>query len=63
MERDLIEAAEAQRIAEEIMARLPTTKRARQKLLKRGHELGQQMSWDTIVQLYFLPAMVRAASK
>lgn len=61
-ERDLIEAAEAQRIAEEIMARLPTTKRARQKLLKLGHELGQQMSWDTVVQLYLLPAMVRAAS-
>jgi hypothetical protein len=61
-ERDRIESVEAQRVAEEIMARLPATKRARQKLLKQGYQLGQQMSWDTVVQHQLLPAMVRAAS-
>lgn len=62
-ERDLIEARQAEQVAQEIMARLPTTKRAKQRLLKRGCELAQQMSWDTVVQSYLLPALVRAASK
>jgi hypothetical protein len=44
------------------MDRLPTTKRAKQRLLKRGYQLGQQMSWDIVVQQHLLPALVRAAS-
>ncbi len=63
VERDLIEVARAQQVAQEIMARLPTTKRARQKLLHRGHQLGQQMSWDVVVQNRFLPALVHAACR
>jgi hypothetical protein len=61
-ERDRIESAQAEKIAQEIMNRLPTSKRARQRLLKLGQHLGQQMSWDNVVQGYFLPALVRAAS-
>ena len=62
-ERDLIEAAQAQHVAQEIMARLPTTKRARQGMLRRGYRMGQKMNWDIVVQNYLLPAMVHAASK
>ena len=62
-ERDLIEAAQAQRIAQEIIARLPTTKRKRQSMLGRGYRIGQKMSWDVVVQNYLLPALVYAASK
>jgi len=62
-ERDLIETNQAQKVAQEIMARLPTTKRARQALLKRGHLISQKMSWDVVVQNYLLPALVQAASK
>lgn len=62
-ERDLIEVVQAQQAAEEIMARLPTTKRARQKLLKRGYQIAQKMSWEIVVQNYLLPALVRAASQ
>jgi hypothetical protein len=62
-ERDLIEESQALQVAQETMARLPTTKRARQALLRRGHKLSQKMSWDTVVQHYLLPALVRAASK
>lgn len=62
-ERDGIEAAQAQQVALEIMSRLPTTKRARQKLLRSGQKLSQQMSWDIVVQHQVLPALVRAASK
>ncbi len=61
-ERDYIEAHQARQIAQEIMNRLPTNKRAQQRLLKRGHQLGQQMSWDIVVQYHLLPALVRAAS-
>jgi hypothetical protein len=61
-ERDHIEADQAQQVAQEIMNRLPTSKRAKQRLLKRGHQLGQQMSWDIVVQHHLLPALVRAAS-
>jgi hypothetical protein len=61
-DRDIIEVTSAERIAREIMTHLPTTKRARRKLLAQGHQLGQQMSWDTVVQNFLLPALVRAAS-
>lgn len=61
-ERDLIEEVQAQEIAREILARLPANQRARKKVLEIGHQLGQQMSWDIVVQNYLLPALVRAAS-
>jgi len=62
-ERDLIEGATAEQVAVEILARLPTGKRAREKLLAQGHRLAQQMNWDVVVQNQLLPALVRAASK
>lgn len=62
-ERDLIEAAQAQQIARQIMGKLPVTKRARQRLLTNGYRLSQKMSWDIVVQNYLLPALVQAASK
>jgi hypothetical protein len=62
-ERDRIEAVQAQRVAHEIMNRLPTTKRARESLLRHGFHVAQQMSWETVVQNHLLPALVRAASK
>lgn len=62
-ERDLIEVTRSRQVAQEIMAHLPTTKRARQRLLGHGHRLGQQMSWDVVVQNFLLPALVHAASK
>lgn len=62
-ERDLIETNQAKKVAQEIIDRLPTTKRARQAFLKRGHLISQKMSWDVVVQNYLLPALVQAASK
>jgi hypothetical protein len=62
-ERNAVEALRAQQVAQEIVARLPTTQKARQRLLKRGYQLSQQMSWDAVVQKYLLPALVHAASK
>ncbi len=62
-ERDRIETAEAQRVAQEILAHLPTTKQARQRLLRQGRRLSQRVDWDTVVQEYLLPAFVHAASR
>jgi hypothetical protein len=62
VERDQIESIQAQRVAPEIMTRLPTTKRARKQLLNSGYQLSQQMSWDLVVQQHLLPALVHAAS-
>jgi hypothetical protein len=62
-ERDQIEAAQAERVAHEIIARLPTTRKARKALLGSGYQLSQQMSWDVVVQNYLLPALVTAASR
>jgi hypothetical protein len=61
-ERDLIERARAEQVAQEILSRLPTRKRAREKLLAQGHQLAQHMNWDVVVQNQLLPALVRAAS-
>jgi hypothetical protein len=62
-ERDLIEALEAERTAHEIMARLPADKSARQMLLEQSDAFGERMSWDVVVQQFFLPALVHAASR
>jgi hypothetical protein len=62
-ERDRIEAAQAQRVAQEIMARLPTSRRKQQSMLGRGYRIGQKMNWDVVVQNYLMPALVYAASK
>jgi hypothetical protein len=62
-ERDVVEAIQAQKVAQEIMARLPTTKRARERLLKHSRMLSQQMSWDVVVEKQLLPALVHAANQ
>jgi hypothetical protein len=61
-ERDHIENKEAQRVAREIVARLPTSPEARQEWLAQGYDLSQRMSWDVVVQHQLLPALVHAAS-
>jgi hypothetical protein len=61
-ERDLIEMARAQLVAEEIITRLPTSKQKQKRRLTSGSEVVQQMSWDIVVQNFLLPALVRAAS-
>lgn len=62
-ERDRIESARAAQVAQEIIERLPTTKRNRQRMLKRGYKLTQQMTWDVVIQNYLLPALTHAATE
>ncbi len=62
VERDLVELSNARQVADEIVARLPTTKRGRQRLLRTGYQLSQAMSWQVVVRDYFLPGLANALS-
>ncbi|MEX0885924.1 MAG: glycosyltransferase [Phycisphaeraceae bacterium] len=49
-ERDAVEERVVRELADEMMGRLPLTKRDREKLLKSGQALVQKMGWDQIVE-------------
>jgi hypothetical protein len=56
-ERDAIEETVAERVAGEILKRLPTDHQAREAFMRSGYELAQQMSWDVVVRDYLLPVL------
>lgn len=58
-DRDRIETAEAQRLAEIICQRLPRTDSQREELMASGEQFAERMSWDRVVQEYFLPSLSR----
>ncbi|MDY6913634.1 MAG: hypothetical protein SVT52_04165 [Planctomycetota bacterium] len=60
-ERERIENAEARRLAGLIIDRLPRNDQATQRLIDAGYALASQMSWQRVVQDYFLPSLGRAA--
>jgi glycosyltransferase involved in cell wall biosynthesis len=62
-QRDAIERRVSAEVGREIVKRLPTTPEAYADMLRRGWELGNQMSWDAVVRNYFLPGIERAARK
>ncbi|HAU38282.1 MAG TPA: hypothetical protein DCX07_11290 [Phycisphaerales bacterium] len=59
--RDEIETGEARRLAAEIFRLLPRDESARARRIERGFDLAQRMSWEHVVQEYFLPSLGRAA--
>ena len=59
VDRDRIETAEAHRLAEIICQRLPRTDRQRDDLAASGAQYAERMSWDRVVQEYFLPSLSR----
>ena len=60
-QRDPIEAAEAHRVAEELVEKLPRGDEAMKKMIAAGHALAERMSWERVVEDYFLPSLARAA--
>jgi hypothetical protein len=56
-ERDAIEETEADRVAGEILKRLPMDRKSHEKLIADGYGLAQQMSWDVVSKDYLLPAL------
>jgi hypothetical protein len=60
VERDAIENAVAQRVAQEIVERLPRTPDEFQAFIDRGYAMAQQMSWDAVARDYVVPGIQRA---
>ncbi len=58
-DRDAVEAVEGRRLAELIVKLLPRDAKAQERLLKTGQELAQRMSWEHVVNEYFLPSLRR----
>jgi hypothetical protein len=52
--RDQIEAAEAARVAKEIMDRLPKDGAEEEQMIREGYRLARNMSWDVVVRKYLL---------
>ena len=60
-QRDAIESQEARRLAELIVPRLPRDDNAMRRKIDAGLELADKMSWEHVVQNYFLPPLREAA--
>ncbi|MFA6132998.1 MAG: hypothetical protein WC869_03150 [Phycisphaerae bacterium] len=59
-ERDRIEAEENLRLARVILDHLPRDKASIERRIAKGHELATKMSWEHVVNEYFLPSLSRA---
>lgn len=62
-ERDAIEHAVAERVAKELVYRIPRTPAEHEPLIARGYELARQMSWDAVATTYVVPGILKAAGK
>jgi glycosyltransferase involved in cell wall biosynthesis len=60
-ERDAVEHAEAERVAQEILKRIPRTPAESQAFMERGQKLADEMSWDVVAREYVVPGIERAA--
>jgi len=60
-QRDELEHAVAERVAAELLQRLPRTPQEFEAFIDRGYALAQRMSWDAVAKDYILPGIARAA--
>jgi len=60
--RDRIEIGEARRLAELIVGCLPRDEESLRERIRSGYNLAIKMSWEQVVQGYFLPSLGRVAS-
>jgi len=58
-QRDAVEATNAQRVAAEILARLPHTTEAMARTIEEGYHISQDMSWEVVALDYLLPGLKR----
>jgi hypothetical protein len=56
-ERGAAEEKEAERVAGEVLNRLPTDRQGREEFVKSGGELAKKMSWEVVSRDYLLPAL------
>ncbi len=62
-ERDRIESEENSRLASELFGRLPRDKAAARRRMASGWELASRMSWEHVVDEYFIPSLTRAVER
>lgn len=60
-ERDAVEEKEANRVAGEILKRLPADRKSREAFIRGGYELARRMSWDVVSRDYLLPVLDEVA--
>jgi hypothetical protein len=63
LEREWVEAVTTKVVAQEILERLPGTRKEMEASLQRGFELAKNMSWDRVCQDLFLPGLKRAEKR
>jgi glycogen synthase len=61
--RDHLEALESTRVAGQILERLPRNDNDLQTLIREGHRLACNMSWDVVVKKYLLDGLARASDR
>jgi hypothetical protein len=59
-QRDAIEHHVSQKVAQELMDRLPRSPKEFEQFIQRGYDLATHMSWDAVARDYILPGMDRA---
>jgi len=61
--RDRIETDEAERLSGLILERLVDDEQALADRIERGYRMAAKMSWEHVIQEYFLPALSRASAE
>jgi hypothetical protein len=59
-QRDEIEHIVAERVARELLERLPRTPGEFEEFIDRGYDLAKHMSWDVVARDFVLPGIARA---
>lgn len=62
-EREKIEAENSWEIAEKLVTRLPRDERETEEMIRRGYEIAVKMSWEVVVENYFLPGLRHALDR
>jgi len=60
-QRDEIENTVAEKVARELILRLPRSPEEFEQFIERGHKLAEQMSWDVVARDYVLPGIQQAS--
>ena len=62
-QRDLIEAAEGRRLAGLLAELLPRDDQTMLRRIQSGYKLAEKMSWEHVVNDYFLPSLAKTISR
>jgi hypothetical protein len=62
VQRDAIEHQVAEKVAKELIKRLPRTPKAMEAQLDRGYAIAHKMSWDAVAREYVVPGIQRACA-